>query len=76
MRLKDHLHTFVNKGGHIGALDFRMGGEFFVVVISEEAGRKGIMANFHIVTLRCEMRYNSWTKHLTTVQVLELPSTD
>lgn len=26
MRLKDHLHTFVNEGGHIGALDFRMGG--------------------------------------------------
>jgi len=26
MRLKDHLHTFVNEGGSIGALDFRMGG--------------------------------------------------
>lgn len=26
LRLKDHTHTFVNKDGKLGALDFRMGG--------------------------------------------------
>ncbi|CAM9234786.1 unnamed protein product, partial [Phaeothamnion confervicola] len=26
LRLKEHTHTFVNKGGNLGALDFRMGG--------------------------------------------------
>ncbi|GAB5360032.1 hypothetical protein AAMO2058_000592600 [Amorphochlora amoebiformis] len=26
LRLKEHTHTFVNEGGELGALDFRMGG--------------------------------------------------
>jgi zeta-carotene desaturase len=26
MRLKEHAHIFVNTGGKLGALDFRMGG--------------------------------------------------
>ncbi|KAJ1423105.1 zeta-carotene desaturase chloroplast precursor [Ochromonadaceae sp. CCMP2298] len=26
LRLKEHTHTFVNEGGHLGELDFRLGG--------------------------------------------------
>jgi zeta-carotene desaturase len=26
LRLKEHTHTFVNTGGNIGELDFRLGG--------------------------------------------------